>query len=251
MLFSVRISMKYTIFLLGVILLFPLYGEDYFSVTESWINEKRAESGLVPLEREVFLVRSAQSYASELSGRRILTHRDRENRGPWERYGLAGGTALAAGEILGTSSAEAALGEIFEAWWNSPAHREQILNPRWTCLGIGMEEREGVRIMAVEFSSSLMKNYRFSSGEGGTVLEFEPLSYENSLSFRNVMDKSVLLWEKGGEGLPVFRREDFPLLLEAGDSRGTPLLERGNRFVLSSPPLNGSIRETDRAVSGP
>ena len=226
--------MKVKLFFLMFLLSLPLFCGDRDYI-ESWINDRRAEAGLNPLEREESLRISALSYARELSDRGILTHRDRENRGPWERYGLAGGTALSAGEILGTSSAGVSLDEILSAWWESPPHREQILNPRWNCLGIGISEKDNIRIAAVEFSSSLIREYCLSEQEKGFFLEFTPLSGLDALDFSNVLAEKSFSWT-AGEGRSLFLGENpFPLFLEVS-AGGEPAQWQGNRIVLYQKP---------------
>ena len=235
LLFSGKTELRILILVLLPVLSFPLFCRDSDYIA-SWINDRRAEAGLSPLEEEETLRTGALSYARELSERGIITHRDRDNRGPWERYSLAGGTALAAGEILGTSSAGNPLDDILEAWWESPTHREQILNPRWNCLGIGISEKDNIRIAAVEFSSALIRDYHISEREQGFFLEFTTLSGLESLVFINILAGESLRWT-AGKGPSLFLGPNpFPLFLEVS-AGGETVQWQGNRIVLYQSPV--------------
>jgi hypothetical protein len=225
----------YFYFFLLILSAFPLVGWDVDEI-ESWINQKREMDGLNRLVGENALCDSAELYSEELMERGMLIHRDREGRGPLERYARAGGTALAAGEILGTCSYDSPSEELFNAWWNSPTHREQILNPRWNCIGIALKEQGGVLVAVVEFSSSLLSEYSFRAEKGGVLFSFHPVPGYSMLSFRYVLERKLVIWEEGGKESFFLGKENFPLLFEVSVPEDSQAFKGSNRFVLTSIP---------------
>ena len=220
---------------------FPLTAVDEEEILR-WINGCRESEGLNPLTEETFLVSSARSYASELQERGILTHRDRFGQGPRDRYVVFGGSALAAGEILGTCAGDAPFDELAEAWWTSDTHREQIMNTRWTCIGIGMEEKEGVLIACVEFSSSLLTDSRLIWRDDRAEFCFVPVPETAQLIFTDSISGGQDVWRRGEETILSLEKDRFPLLWEVRNP-DDPIPQRGNRLILT--------RETDRAASEP
>ncbi|MDC7223030.1 MAG: CAP domain-containing protein [Spirochaetales bacterium] len=214
----------------------PLFSLDEETIGQ-WINDVRVEQGLNRLMLEDSLVQCSDFYAGELRERGFLSHRDEREGGPLERYKRAGGTALAVGEILGTTSSDAPESELLEAWWESSSHRAQIINPKWTCMGISLDVREGVIIAVVEFSSSLLTEYRFVGGEEKVLFLFKALPDQDHLEFSFPLEDRLLLWERGEEGMLEFSVNDFPLLMEVEVHEGRVNQKRGNRFLLTLPPV--------------
>lgn len=95
------------------------------------VNEVRAQNGLAPLQYRASLVTIAESWSQEMARVKVLSHNPRlssqlePGRTAWgENVGFAGGYA---------SNVE----RIFTGWMNSPGHRANILNARYTSIGIG------------------------------------------------------------------------------------------------------------------
>lgn len=101
------------------------------------VNQERAAAGLSPLRRNATLEAQAEQYACELIHYDFFAHdnpvtgstlavRAREFGYAYLYIGenLAGGQRTAAG--------------VMEDWMNSPGHRENILNPRFVELGVGV-----------------------------------------------------------------------------------------------------------------
>ncbi|MDC7221274.1 MAG: CAP domain-containing protein [Spirochaetales bacterium] len=222
--------MRKCISLLLVFLPFSLFAIEKKDV-ENWINNTRSEEGLNPLVFEDSLTQSAEKYIVELSAKRFLSHRDEEGGGPLDRYKASGGSALAVGEILGTCEVKAPKEELFEAWWNSPSHREQILDPRWNCMGIALWENGEVLIGVVEFSSSLLSSYSLDDVEGAYLFSFKPIS-ESPLVFTEPLGGGGWTWTREVGDSRYYFEGDFPLLIElkAEEGRG------GNRFLFMQPP---------------
>src|SRR5439155_15940326 len=115
---------------------------DYERAVECLINQRRAQAGRAPLERDWRLGRVGQRYASAMVEYRFFAHVspggsdlvDRLRRIdylPRQRYWMAG-EVLAWG-IFWRSTPRATV----RAWWDSPPHREALLNERFREIGAG------------------------------------------------------------------------------------------------------------------
>jgi uncharacterized protein YkwD len=102
------------------------------------MNEARAAAGLAALRRDPALTATAQSYACENAARQSLDHVGSDGSDLLERVRRSGlQPALAAENTgLGYASAEAA----FAGWMASPHHRENILRPEISLVGIGLAD---------------------------------------------------------------------------------------------------------------
>lgn len=101
------------------------------------VNQARAARGFAPLQQNNLLEAQATQYACELIFYRFFAHEnpvtgsalgDRSREFGYDFWIV--GENLAAGQRTPV--------EVFEAWMASPCHRENILNPAFTELGIGI-----------------------------------------------------------------------------------------------------------------
>lgn len=148
-----RLKLKFT--LLGIV--FFLINLEVFSNEIDLvllINQYRTEQGLGRLVLEDNLNYTAQKYAIELVHEGRLSHVDKNDNRILDRYRFCGGTAVEAGEILGTSTD---VSHIFEAWKNSPSHNTLMINGKWIRIGSAIVENEGNYVAVVLFSTSLIK----------------------------------------------------------------------------------------------
>lgn len=99
-------------------------------------NAARASQGLAPLVLRVDLSDVAQSHSQDMLDRNFFNHTNPDNETPFDRLRNAGITYQAAAENIasGQTSAE----QVVTAWMNSSGHRANILNPRFTKLGVGV-----------------------------------------------------------------------------------------------------------------
>ncbi|HCT92750.1 MAG TPA: hypothetical protein DF613_15430 [Lachnospiraceae bacterium] len=114
------------------------------------INKARKSAGLKPLSMDKTLLENALSRAGECSV--YYSHR-RANGKVWH-------TAITkkyvyAGENVGFGFTEAQA--VTEAWMASPSHRKNIMNGRYTCVGIGCVAINGVTYWAQEFTDGRAK----------------------------------------------------------------------------------------------
>jgi uncharacterized protein YkwD len=99
-------------------------------------NQERIKAGLPPLSWDPHLERLAQSHARDMGLRDFFAHENPYGLGPFDRfnalqppyYNVAGENAA-----RGQESPE----ELISQWMNSPKHRDNLLHPAYTHIGIG------------------------------------------------------------------------------------------------------------------
>jgi putative cell wall-binding protein len=167
------------------------------------INADRARHGLHPLRVDVRLVASARAWSAQMAGGLGLAH---DARLP---AGLPGGVTAWAenvGRVAGTDGGD----RLHQAFMQSQAHRNHILNPRATELGVGV----------VLDGSSTWVTERFTAGAPAHVA-------------RAVVDAAALaesLFGAGAGHAVVVRDDTYPDALAAGPLAGT-----GGPLLLSPP----------------
>jgi uncharacterized protein YkwD len=107
------------------------------------LNGERADHGLAPLAGNERLGAAASAYAQDLVAGSYFSHTGRDGSGVRERIERAGylpaDRGWRIGENLAWGTGALALpGAIVQAWMNSPGHRENILNPSYREVGIGV-----------------------------------------------------------------------------------------------------------------
>ncbi len=120
-------------------------------------NDFRARQRLPDLRRHEGLVFAARAHAADLLQRRYFEHASPEGFTSVERVsllarsfiGLAGENIV---EVEGGPPADAA--DLAELWRNSPGHRQNMLRPSYTHIGIGVVRGGARTISAVAFGES-------------------------------------------------------------------------------------------------
>jgi uncharacterized protein YkwD len=107
------------------------------------LNGERADHGLAPLAPNDKLAAAATAYAQDLVAGSYFSHTGRDGSGLLDRIErtgyLPGDTGWALGENLAWGTGALSVpGSIMRAWMNSPGHRENILNPAYREVGIGI-----------------------------------------------------------------------------------------------------------------
>ena len=128
------------------------------------MNALRAQYGLSPLTMDETMLECAMIRANELSSN--YGH-IRPNGSQW--YTVYPGTNHAMGENIGYGYTSAQ--EAHELWANSRDHRENILNPEYTCCGVGMVQVGGTVYGIELFGDSGCLRKPVSAGQyvsGGT-----------------------------------------------------------------------------------
>ncbi|ARV59548.1 hypothetical protein BZZ01_13725 [Nostocales cyanobacterium HT-58-2] len=106
-------------------------------------NQERAKNGLSPLKANAELNYTADKYAEEMSGRRVLSHTSPDGSQPWDRAEAVGYEAQMMGENI--ASGQRTPEEVVKAWMNSSGHRANILKPQYTDIGVGFNDNYWVQ----------------------------------------------------------------------------------------------------------
>lgn len=98
------------------------------------INGARAEAGLPPLAVNAALTVAAQGHSIDMACHGLISHSGSDGSSPSQRVAAAGYIASRSSEIIyGSGYPQTA----FEWWMNDQIHRDEILNPNATDMGIG------------------------------------------------------------------------------------------------------------------
>lgn len=126
--------------------------------TINWTNAEREQNGLVPLKENAKLNAAAEAKMRDMFVKQYFEHVSPSGKGPSDLAEEAGYEFIAIGENL-------ALGnfgddqKLVEAWMNSPGHRANILNRRYSEIGVavgrGMFEGRTTWLAVQEFGRPL------------------------------------------------------------------------------------------------
>jgi len=125
-------------------------------------NDRRHAEDARPLIMDEELRRIARFYARQIAAGAPMDHVDPEGRGPSERAGildrrLIGGIGenLFATDITDPRDAERSGAFSVESLMNSPGHRRNILETRWTHAGIGAMRAPGRGYVVVQLFADI------------------------------------------------------------------------------------------------
>ncbi|MDH6137007.1 uncharacterized protein YkwD [Kitasatospora sp. MAA4] len=104
------------------------------------VNQDRRQVGCGPLTADRRLDALAQRHSDDMAARGFFAHTDPDGRSPWDRaraasIGYLGGENIARGQ----PTPEA----VVSAWMDSPGHRANLLDCRFTTLGTGLHQGAG------------------------------------------------------------------------------------------------------------
>lgn len=106
----------------------------YVNEVASLINNARAEAGLSQLSINPQLMAAAQGHSIDMACHNLLSHTGSDGSSPSQRVAAAGYPASRSSEIIyGSGYPQTA----FEWWMNDQIHRDEILSPYATDMGIG------------------------------------------------------------------------------------------------------------------
>lgn len=110
----------------------------YAKVLVALTNDKRGEEKLGVLRTNTLLEEAAQMKANDMAEKGYFAHYGPDGSAPWNWIDKAGYTYDVAGENLAIDFTDSE--DVTEAWMNSPAHRANILNNKFTEIGIATAE---------------------------------------------------------------------------------------------------------------
>lgn len=101
-------------------------------------NEKRISAGLSALSLNQELSAAAYTKGQDMISKDYWSHVAPDGTQPWKFFNQFGYKYRYAGENLARDFTNAS--SAIDAWMNSPTHRENILNPKYKEIGIGVVE---------------------------------------------------------------------------------------------------------------
>jgi hypothetical protein len=99
-------------------------------------NDVREKNGVGSLRLDPLLTRAAQMKAEDMAARGYFAHQAPDGRMPWDWIDSTGYDLLAAAENLAVGYPTDA--ELMSAWMQSEGHRHNLLNQKYTDIGIGI-----------------------------------------------------------------------------------------------------------------
>ncbi|MDO8552694.1 MAG: CAP domain-containing protein [bacterium] len=102
------------------------------------VNADRAGNGAKPVAEDALLNLAAQKKADDMAARGYFSHTAPDGSQPWKWFTSAGYYYTSAGENLAMDFNSA--DSIERAWMNSPSHRKNLLNTKYTKMGIGIAQ---------------------------------------------------------------------------------------------------------------
>lgn len=101
-------------------------------------NKTRVEANVGSLVENDLLKEAAQLKANDMATREYFSHKTPEGEDPWIFLEKAGYKYLSAGENLAINFSDSK--KVHNAWMNSSTHRANILQPKFTEIGIATAE---------------------------------------------------------------------------------------------------------------
>lgn len=101
----------------------------------SMVNAERTKRGLQPLAANWQLSRVARVKSADMRDRQYFSHTSPTYGSPFDMIKAFNITFHAAGENIAAGQRTAV--EVMQGWMNSPGHRQNILNPQYTEIGVG------------------------------------------------------------------------------------------------------------------
>lgn len=99
------------------------------------VNQERAKIGLKPLEMDWELQRVARTKSQDMVAKNYFSHTSPTYGSPFDMMKQFGISFRTAGENIATGQRTPK--EVMESWMNSQGHRENILKPDFTHIGVG------------------------------------------------------------------------------------------------------------------
>lgn len=141
------------LFLTGSFIIFP--SQKFLSsilpaVLASATNSERVGSHVSPLKTNPLLEEAARLKSLDMAAKGYFAHIDADGKTPWDWLDEVGYNFSYAGENLAVNFTDSE--EVIRAWMNSTAHRENILNSKFTEVGFGItkgvyENKEAVFVV--------------------------------------------------------------------------------------------------------
>lgn len=122
------------------------------------MNDARATRGIAPLAHDARLAVLAREHSENMAAGGFFGHVGPDGRGPGQRARDAGYGFRRIAENLYTASGLPAADDAFaervvEAWIESPGHRQNMLDPYLTHVGVGIARRGNTVLVTAVFAT--------------------------------------------------------------------------------------------------
>jgi uncharacterized protein YkwD len=141
-------------------------------------NQARKDAGIDPLQWNEQAAQAARTHAKLMAAQHALSHQFAGEPALRDRMGAAGLRFDAAAEnVADAVSAE----EAHDALMHSPPHRENLLNPKYNALGIGVSESNGQLYVVQDFAHAISVQTA-EQVEDGIISDFNRLRTSHGLA---------------------------------------------------------------------
>jgi len=144
-------------------------------------NNDRDQNNVSPLMINPELTLAAQMKANDMVANMYFAHTSPAGITPWYWFSKAKYSFLYAGENLAVDFSESA--DVNNAWMNSPLHRDNILNDKFTEIGIataeGVYKGEKTTFVVQMFGSPIAASGTTSTSSGRTVQIAKLIAVQN------------------------------------------------------------------------
>ena len=106
----------------------------YAAVLVNLTNQNRATANISKLKTNPTLEKAAQMKADDMAAKGYFSHNTPDGKTPWYWFQKAGYEYIYAGENLAVNFENSE--DVETAWMNSPGHFLNIMNPKYTEIGI-------------------------------------------------------------------------------------------------------------------
>ncbi|MGC9665524.1 CAP domain-containing protein [Planosporangium sp. 12N6] len=117
------------------------------------VNQERAKAGCDPLSVDSRLATAARDHSADMAARDYFAHDTPEGVSVGTRVTNAGYRWSAVGENIAKGQSDAT--SVMQAWMNSPGHRANILNCRYTNIGVGLAYQGRTPLWTQDFGTPL------------------------------------------------------------------------------------------------
>ncbi len=220
------------VFMLAHYLLFPILGIHDTKVAASdlqvqeiidLVNEERKEAGAREVRNNPQLVGAALAKGENMLNEQYWSHFGPNGETPWQFIKAAGYEYVYAGENLAKDFSESL--NVHRAWMNSPTHRENILNPHFTEIGVAILNgsllgKETTLIVQMFASSVQRLQYAGAMPDNNAPIISQPLDGqyfpENSVEVRGTADHgNTIKVYSNGQVIAVLPKEGAAFTVNA------------------------------------
>lgn len=162
------------------------------SELQNLTNKARQENALPLLEPDTRLSEAAVKKAEDMIANNYWAHNSPKGLSPWHWIEQSGYSYAVAGENLAKNYPDAS--SVMDAWMSSSAHRDNILNPKYTNVGFAVVEG----VMNMKINTVVVAYYAAPTdlasavkGDSVDLTDQSIMSFNNPLTYMGSVIKSL------------------------------------------------------------